>query len=414
MLQYVIKVTDNSLLTVLIVSLLLVVAERFLQAGRRKPLLWGLFAGCLAALVYAVLKRNTGFAVREYYDLGVLLLSVPAAVLFLPALVGASSAFFRCIARLFLFCLAGTWTAYCLPNLFLYPFEFAVGMDTIFNTDFMYTVAGYLAGLLLMFLTGASFYYVAGRLSSRVVVPAFAAGLCVVVSFQVLTVAQILLGRNMISRTQYKWLMGPVMWGLDHGNYFIYALTGLAFLLALVLFLRVGRAPVVGDNPAQRRKTKADARRQSRFAVGLAVVLVASLLTLTVGQSYANRRVELSPPQETAANDGRIIIPLEKVNDGNLHRFVYKASDGTDVRYIVIRKSDVAFGVGLDACDVCGASGYYQRKDQVVCILCDVVMNISTIGFPGGCNPVPLKYSIAEGKMVIETSDLEAEVRRFH
>jgi len=40
-------------------------------------------------------------------------------------------------------------------------------------------------------------------------------------------------------------------------------------------------------------------------------------------------------------------------------------------------------------------------------------MNISTIGFPGGCNPVPLKHAIAGGSLVIETKDLEAEKRRF-
>jgi hypothetical protein len=34
---------------------------------------WGGGAGLLAALIYAVLKRNTGIAVREYYDLGVII-----------------------------------------------------------------------------------------------------------------------------------------------------------------------------------------------------------------------------------------------------------------------------------------------------------------------------------------------------
>ena len=64
-------------------------------------------------------------------------------------------------------------------------------------------------------------------------------------------------------------------------------------------------------------------------------------------------------------------------------------------------------------CDICGASGYYQRGNQVVCILCDVVMNIATIGFAGGCNPVPLKYEIIDGNMVIRPAHLEAEKGRF-
>ena len=126
-----------------------------------------------------------------------------------------------------------------------------------------------------------------------------------------------------------------------------------------------------------------------------------------------NRTVELSPPVELVASDQKIGISLETVNDGHLHRFSYTAENGTEVRYIVIRKSESAYGVALDACDICGASGYYERNGQIVCILCDVVMNIGTIGMPGGCNPVPLDHDIADGKIVIDTASLEAEAYRF-
>jgi uncharacterized membrane protein len=108
-----------------------------------------------------------------------------------------------------------------------------------------------------------------------------------------------------------------------------------------------------------------------------------------------------------------IIIPIEQVDDGRLHRFAYTASDGTEVRFIVIKKNAVAYGVGLDACDICGNTGYYERKDEVICRLCDVVMNKSTIGFKGGCNPVPLAYSLRDGKMVVRIEDLENEKSRF-
>ena len=126
-----------------------------------------------------------------------------------------------------------------------------------------------------------------------------------------------------------------------------------------------------------------------------------------------NRTVELSTPVELAVNDRKISMPLETVNDGHLHRFSYTTENGTQVRYIVIRKSESAYGVALDACDICGASGYYERNGQIVCILCDVVMNIGTIGMPGGCNPVPLDHEIMDGKIVIDTADLEAEAHRF-
>jgi uncharacterized membrane protein len=189
----------------------------------------------------------------------------------------------------------------------------------------------------------------------------------------------------------------------------------LAALLAALLYIYTKKTPLsgAGKNPAQVRKAKADARRRVRSCAGLLAGLLAALLSVTVGQGYAERKVELSPPEELPATRGEIFIPFEKVNDGNLYRFVYRASDGTDVRYIVIKKSGSAYGVGLDACDVCGPTGYYQRKDQVICMLCDVVMNIATIGFPGGCNPVPLKYRASDGGLIIDAKDLEAEKRRF-
>ncbi|MDR1376779.1 MAG: Fe-S-containing protein [Synergistaceae bacterium] len=415
MLSYLIKVTNNSLSTVLAMSLLLAVLCRGEPAGKKTYLAWGAAIGAAAALIYAVLKRTTGFAVREYYDLGVLLPSIAASIGLLLTLwwIFTGSGGYRFVLHLFALCVTAAWTAYALPDLLLYPFEFAVGMDTIFNTDFMYKVIGYLLALLILFLVGVAYFAIASseKLPLKLILPAMALELLVIGSFEVMTVAQILLGRGMIPR--YRWLMGPLMWLLPRVDGFMYALMGIAAVLCVVLFLRAGSAAPEGENPAQRRKAKAGARRQLRLGAVVMAGLLFSLLVVTVGQSYANRTVELSPPLELPSADGKIAIPLENVNDGALHRYVYKASDGTGVRYIVIRKSETGYGVGLDACDVCGASGYYQRKDQVVCILCDVVMNISTIGFPGGCNPVPLTHAIKDGAVVIETSALEAEKRRF-
>jgi uncharacterized membrane protein len=83
------------------------------------------------------------------------------------------------------------------------------------------------------------------------------------------------------------------------------------------------------------------------------------------------------------------------------------------VRFIVIKKNETSFGVGLDACDICGPTGYYERKDEVICMLCDVVMNKNTIGFKGGCNPVPLAFTIREGSLVVRCEDLDNERGRF-
>jgi uncharacterized membrane protein len=145
----------------------------------------------------------------------------------------------------------------------------------------------------------------------------------------------------------------------------------------------------------------------------VAAGLAFSVFALTALKWYTARGVELSPAEPMTLAGEEILIPITQVEDGHLHRFVYTASDNTEVRFIVIKKNDAAYGVGLDACDICGPTGYYERKNEVICRLCDVVMNKSTIGFKGGCNPVPLAYTLRSGSMVIETINLENEKTRF-
>jgi uncharacterized membrane protein len=73
----------------------------------------------------------------------------------------------------------------------------------------------------------------------------------------------------------------------------------------------------------------------------------------------------------------------------------------------VIKKPDSSsYGIGLDACDICGETGYYEKNDQVVCNRCDVVMNINTIGFKGGCNPIIIDYSISDGNIIVPIQGL--------
>ena len=101
------------------------------------------------------------------------------------------------------------------------------------------------------------------------------------------------------------------------------------------------------------------------------------------------------------------------VSDGHLHRFGYQAKDSTEVRFIVIKKNEIAFGTGLDACEICGDSGYYEDKGKVICRECNVMMNIQTIGFAGGCNPIPIQYEIDGNKLKFSVEELESHVSVF-
>jgi len=137
------------------------------------------------------------------------------------------------------------------------------------------------------------------------------------------------------------------------------------------------------------------------------------VLLSSFGYTFANKKEELVPAVPIQAEAGYVRVPLEDVNDGHLHRYVYRTENSTMVRFIIIKKGGSAYGVGLDACEVCGPTGYYERDDQVICKLCDVIMNKATIGMPGGCNPVPVKYDVDSGTIRIEQSILEKEAKRF-
>ena len=167
------------------------------------------------------------------------------------------------------------------------------------------------------------------------------------------------------------------------------------------------------SNKAELRKLKAVNKNARNWAQFLLILLAVNALSLTALRFYAGREVPLSAPENYTIADGAAVIPLTDLEDSHLHRYEYKSTDGIKMRFIALKKSEGSYGVCLDACDICGPSGYFERKGQVVCKLCDVVMNRGTIGFPGGCNPVPLVYMIHDGKIKIYLSDLERESYRF-
>ncbi|MBQ9276577.1 MAG: DUF2318 domain-containing protein, partial [Clostridia bacterium] len=75
--------------------------------------------------------------------------------------------------------------------------------------------------------------------------------------------------------------------------------------------------------------------------------------------------VKLTYLETYTAEEECIIIPFETVVDGHLHRFGYKTALNITSRFIVVLKTEGTsnYGVGLDACEVCGEAGYYENND---------------------------------------------------
>jgi uncharacterized membrane protein len=425
MLRYFIQVIENLLSTGMLLALLWAVLDKDEGEGRKKRALWGCAAGTGAAVFIAVLRRTTALINRGFFNTWVLSLAIVSGILHILFLWGIPQKPLRKIpflqkrpllAGVFADCagalLMGTLLLYALPAILLYPTEFALAGESIYSTDFLFTLIGFSAGLLEVVLAALALYKTGRALSSRPVKVLLTAALLVNICNQIIVIVQFLLARRIIP--MIRWIFRFIIVAVNNNIVFFYVLMGICFLLPLALFFAGFRHPVSGKNPAERRKFRATLRINRRWCLTVAAGFALSILAVTVVKDYTERGVELSPAEPMTLAGEEILIPISQVEDGHLHRFAYTASDNTEVRFIVIKKNAAAYGVGLDACDICGATGYYERKNEVICRLCDVVMNISTIGFKGGCNPVPLAYILRSGSMVIETADLENEKTRFH
>ena len=105
-----------------------------------------------------------------------------------------------------------------------------------------------------------------------------------------------------------------------------------------------------------------------------------------------------------------VAIPVAEVNDGKARFYSYKAGDGRDVKFFVMKSSDGVYRAALDTCDVCyrAKKGYVQHGDQMVCRKCGQSFPSALVNdVSGGCNPVPVERRIENGNIVIAATTLE-------
>ena len=278
----------------------------------------------------------------------------------------------------------------------------------IYSTPVVLALVGYvLAWVLVCFVAWVSY-----RLCSwnnRVWPAAFI--LISLLANHSLMVVRILKAKRWISTSKEIWAV--MSWFINNEAVFTIA-AGLALCAVVVLTWLASRSiPTVGANPAEGRLGRARSRLYKSMAGTAALGYLCGALLITVGVAYGSQEIELSPPESFSVVDDQVSVNLADISDGHLHRFEYTTSGGVKVRFIVIQKSGSSFGVGLDACEICGPSGYYEKDGKVICKLCEVAMNIATIGFKGGCNPIPIDYKVSDGTLTVPISALEASASIF-
>ena len=431
---YLINVIEDLVVTAVLVGIVVSYARASWGRLGVRVVTGGLVAGLVAAAVMAFMKQNTSLVSTGDWNMLIFGVSFAAVVVMavcalaaIPA-KGKAKTVLRGIVLAMLALFVALRVFYKVPDVINYPANFGISSDNYLSTDFAFRIVGWLGGIALMALTCVSIVKAFKALNTRQMGVVAALIIAVVCFVQSMTWCQILIARRIVARgTDLYAFLFPLTSAVSNNTVaFTLAIVAATIVLAAIVIVLSLRDAEPYDNPAQHRKNKARWRNRRRWAVCVIVCLVLSLVTITVVKDYATRGPEIVEAEPVEAVDGILRVPLDAMEDGHLHRYVwtteagfttesgYTTSGGVGVRFIVIKKPNAsAYGVGLDACEICGQTGYYERDGQVVCKLCDVVMNINTIGFKGGCNPIPFKYSVEDGQLVVDTAELAQHEKTF-
>lgn len=151
-----------------------------------------------------------------------------------------------------------------------------------------------------------------------------------------------------------------------------------------------------------------------RFVLIIVLALLVSPVLVTVNDG-SEAFGFFGSHKKVKSVDGKVLIPLKDVDDGEAHFFRYK--DGKkEVKFFVVKSSDGVIRAAFDACDVCfpAGKGYSRDGDFMICNNCNRRFHSSRINeVKGGCNPAPLARQVVGENLVVSVEDIIPGVRFF-
>ena len=268
-----------------------------------------------------------------------------------------------------------------IPQVYAMTKEFVAFGENSFGTQSLLRLGGFLLGLLTIFLIALSVQKVYFRLKPCLA-KVFALAIFLVGSMDFFLRGVSALARLRLLKSSNPFVFNVMILEDKSTTYITILFAIVACIFSFLLFKDSRKTVGTFKNNALLRLEKARLKNNKHWLSSLAFFSILSVFAITVVHSHITKPVALTPPQPYQEEGNMIVIPLTDVDDGHLHRFSYTATGGNNVRFIVVKKpKGGSYGIGLDACDICGLAGYYERNDEVVCKRCDVVMNKSTIGF---------------------------------
>ena len=205
------------------------------------------------------------------------------------------------------------------------------------------------------------------------------------------------------SSKQEMALIGPIV---RNELFFFVFVFGAAMLLILREWQSASheKSAKAAAGDAERRLLESQNRRARRWMMASTIACLTVILVLAADFIYT--RANSAPPvsRAIAAVGNEVRVPLSEIQDANLHLFTVDVG-GQTLRFMIIKKPN-GYGTALDACRICGAEGYRQDGQNVVCRHCGSAIYVPSIGEQGGCNPVGVPARVDGGELVMDVSSL--------
>lgn len=203
--------------------------------------------------------------------------------------------------------------------------------------------------------------------------------------------------------------------------------TGIMLAFLVLLFVMVPWKEVKTENleGIEKRKALGAMRKERNKKITVGIVAAFLILAFVSAQISALPAGVDPKPEKVGVTGNEVRIPVASASDGNLHKYVCDAqthpancpmhgSNGeANARILAITKSDGSIAVAYDACALCGAAGYVQEGDVLICKRCEAPIDPDTVDLGGGCNPIPLPYNVEGSEIVIKTKDIGEKADMF-
>ena len=273
------------------------------------------------------------------------------------------------------------------------------------STEGLQTWIGTIAGIAAAVAVGLFFF----KGTLRIPLQRFFAATSVILMLVVFQLA--LTGLHELSEAQWlpsskteMAIIGPIV---RNELFFFVFIFGAAALLVFREWHSAKQATAVtrATGEAEKRLLEAQNRRQRRWMVAAASACLVVILLLTADFIYARANSARPTVTQVTVQSNEVRVPIRDVQDGDMHLFSADVGNGQTVRFMIIKKPN-GWGTALDACRICGAEGYRQDGQNVICRHCGSAIYVPTIGQAGGCNPIGVPSHVEGANLVLDVSAL--------